>query len=434
MNTTLPESQPQSQAASTLTHGWISSPNTRGTFDIIWTCFFTIFVCTFTVLHLNVPAATDSHTQILLRKIKWMTFSIVIPELVTACAFAQYVAARKSVEAMRALAGMEEWSMRHAFYWDMGGVWIVCEGEETGFPINAAQYVELVAKKVVAGTVLSGREIWDKSKADRFAKVLACLQIGWLSMECIARAAQGLPISILEVATVGFALPSLATYGLWFSKPSDVETPTVIKLDQTLTEFLDVLRCPRDYAWQDTPLDALDFTNTVNRPSFVSEIVLKSRRWPGRSKYESPPQRVRNDVFGLKYKKRDQLFVGLVWLGYGAIHTTAWNFEFPTHAEQLLWRVASLVMSASMLYFWIVGNRKFYLLLGYIMPSKRKAMEKVSNERRQVSPIQIALSVFGVILYLAARICLIVQALISLRALPAGVFEIVRWSQYIPHV
>jgi hypothetical protein len=385
------DTSPESVHSSTLIDGWVSGPNSRGTFDVIWTCFFAIFVCTFTVLHLNVPASTDTHAQILLRKVKWMVYSIVIPELVTACAFAQYVAARKSVERMTKLEGMNEWSMRHAFYWNMGGVWILCKDEETGFPINAAQYFQLVEKKIVKGSLISGREIWDKSKADRFAKALACLQISWLSVECIARTIQKLPISVLEVATVGFALPSIATY-------------------------------------------ALDITNTVNRPSFVSEIVLKSNRWPGRKKYEGPPQRIRNDVFSLKYKKRDQLFVGFIWLGYGAIHTTAWNFEFPTQVERLLWRVAALVMSGSMVYFWVVGNRKFYLLFGYLMPSKRKAMEKVSDERRQVSPIQISLSIAGVVLYLVARICLIVQALISLRALPVGVFETVRWSQFIPHI
>jgi hypothetical protein len=420
--------------SSSLTDGWVSGPNSRSTFDVIWTCFFAIFVCTFTVLHLNVPASTDTHAQILLRKVKWMVYSIVIPELVTACAFAQYVAARKSVETMAKIEGMKEWSMRHAFYWNMGGVWILCKGEETGFPINAAQYLQLVDKKIVTGSIISGREIWDKSKADRFAKALACVQISWLSVECIARTIQKLPISVLEVATVGFALPSIATYGLWFSKPSDIGVPTTIKLDLTLTELLDTLLCSHNYVWRDTPLDALDITNTVNRPSFVSEIVLKSNRWPGRKKYEGPPQRIRNDVFSLKYKKRDQLFVGFIWLAYGAIHTTAWNFEFPTHVERLLWRIASLVMSGSMVYFWIVGNRKFYLLFGYLMPSKRKAMEKVSDERRQVSPIQISLSIAGVILYLVARICLIVQALISLRALPVGVFETVRWSQFIPHI
>ena len=419
---------------SRLTHGWVNSPNTRGTFEVLWTCFVTIFVCTFTVLHLNVPAADDHHWQILLRKVKWMTYSIVIPELVTACAFAQYVSARKSVKAMKLLETGQEWTMRHAFYWNMGGAWIFPRDEQSPFPINAAQYRELLAAKVICRPHLTSREIWDKSKADKFVKLLACVQIGWLSVEYIARATQRLPISVLEVATVGFAMRSIATFALRFHKPNDIATPTIIPIDLTLTELLEKLKCPRDFVWQDTPLDSVDFTNAVNSPSFVSHIILKAPRWPGRGRYVGSAKRIRNDVFGLKYSKLDQIFVGSIWLGYSAIHIAAWNFEFPSQTERTLWRVCSLIMSGSMVVVWIFGNRKFFLLVGYIMPSKRKQMEKISNERRQVAPIQIALGGLAGIAYLVARMCLIVQALMSLRALPAGVFETVRWSEFLPYV
>lgn len=39
--------------------GWVTSPNQRGTADIIWTCLLTILACSWTILHLNIPANTN---------------------------------------------------------------------------------------------------------------------------------------------------------------------------------------------------------------------------------------------------------------------------------------------------------------------------------------------------------------------------------------
>ena len=412
-----------------LERGWVSQPSGRGTLDIIWSCFFTVFVCTFTVLHLNLPSKTETFWQIQIRKIKWMVFAIVIPEVVTASAFAQRVAARGSVAAMRA-NGYERWSLRHAFYANMGGVMLHLRDHDP-FPINATQLGHLVSEKIIEYPTLTGKEIWDKSKSDKFAKGLACLQIGWLSLQCVGRVIQHLPISLLEIATAGFAIPSLATFLLWFNKPCGVETPTVLALDMSTEDLLKRLKVPADYVWRDTPLDII---STVNGPSFVSEIVVKAKGWPMRERFIGHSTRIRNDVLGLKYSKLDQLFVLSVWIGYAGVHLSAWNSVFPSHTERILWRTSCLIMTGSMVVFWITGNRKFYLLIGYIMPSQKQKMEKISSERQKVSRAQIVLGAFTAFSYLVARICLIMQALISLRALPRGAFQDLNWENFLPHI
>ena len=35
----------------------------------------------------------------------------------------------------------------------------------------------------------------------------------------------------------------------------------------------------------------------------------------------------------------------IVATAFGALHLIAWNFEFPSHLEQLLWRIASLTIT-----------------------------------------------------------------------------------------
>lgn len=64
------------------TVGWQTGPEDRGTVILIWGCVTTIFACSWTILHLNVPALTDSAWTKLLRKTKWMFITIIFPEFI----------------------------------------------------------------------------------------------------------------------------------------------------------------------------------------------------------------------------------------------------------------------------------------------------------------------------------------------------------------
>ena len=49
--------------------------------------------------------------------------------------------------------------------------------------------------------------------------------------------------------------------------------------------------------------------------------------------------------------------------------------------------------------------------------------------------VVIGLAVLGAaLLYALARVYIVVEAIISLRRVPVGVYEQVSWSQYIPHL
>lgn len=239
-----------------------------------------------------------------------------------------------------------------------------------------------------------------------------------------------MPITLLEIATVGFAIPSLATFLLWFSKPKDIEVPTFIDCLESTPELL-ARTSPPNFKWEQTPLDFID---TVNSPSFTSHIILKTEKWPGRTNFEGESKRIRNDVFALKYTILDQVFVGIVWIGYAAVHLSAWSFAFPTKVEQIAWRVACLTMTGSMLVFWVTSNRRFYQLLGFLWPWKRKELAKIVGERKKISTTQILLGAFGFSAYLSARICLIVLVFMALRRMPVGVFETVDWTRFFPHI
>ncbi|KAI1115588.1 hypothetical protein F5Y14DRAFT_410397 [Nemania sp. NC0429] len=64
--------------------GWQAGPSERGTFALINGCLLTIFACTWTVLHLNLPGIRDSAMTKVRRKVKWMAITILLPEFIFA--------------------------------------------------------------------------------------------------------------------------------------------------------------------------------------------------------------------------------------------------------------------------------------------------------------------------------------------------------------
>lgn len=64
--------------------GWTTGPGARGTLTLVWSCLITIFACTWTVLHLNVPGRQETSFTKTLRKLKWMAINILFPEFIFA--------------------------------------------------------------------------------------------------------------------------------------------------------------------------------------------------------------------------------------------------------------------------------------------------------------------------------------------------------------
>lgn len=60
---------------------WKSSPQTRGTFDIVSTCLITMFLCVWSAVHLNVPPPGEVWKP-RLRKLGWLILTLLAPEMV----------------------------------------------------------------------------------------------------------------------------------------------------------------------------------------------------------------------------------------------------------------------------------------------------------------------------------------------------------------
>jgi hypothetical protein len=68
---------------------WVADPSTRGTSSLLYSCIFTISLCVYTALHLNIPPQGTTPFQSLLRKAKWVVIGVFAPEAVVYAAFVQ---------------------------------------------------------------------------------------------------------------------------------------------------------------------------------------------------------------------------------------------------------------------------------------------------------------------------------------------------------
>ena len=127
---------------------------------------------------------------------------------------------------------------------------------------------------------------------------------------------------------------------------------------------------------------------------------------------------------------------------YGGIHLSAWNFEFPSRIESVIWRIACfIIMGSSFALVAVRGVVKIYKDVDSYFYQKREQLPPFSRYRRVLnlpaSFIKIGVRSFAELLllcYAAARLYLVVESFVSLRQVPIGVYAAVPWVQNIPHV
>ena len=124
--------------------------------------------------------------------------------------------------------------MTHSFFVGMGGLVLETnEGEEyiPGSPrlTLTAQGMVAVQEADLALPDVSLESIKDRSKADGIAKCLACLQAGYMIIQIMDRVISRLPVTLLEINTLGHVLCALIMYTFWFRKPLDLQDPIVLR-------------------------------------------------------------------------------------------------------------------------------------------------------------------------------------------------------------
>ncbi|KAJ7899737.1 hypothetical protein B0H13DRAFT_2336891 [Mycena leptocephala] len=374
--------------------------NCRKLFDVIWSCLAAIFAWSWVAVHPNVPA--PNKRTFFWRRLRMMLVGVLAPQLIVSFAARQFFAARWYARSYNI-------STTHGYFICMGGF-----VSRAGHPVTTAEQFEGGdgPRYLEDIRAVNLRTINDKSKKDAVAIGIAAHAL-WIMIQCIARTYQHLPITLLETVTVAFCSINALAWGLWWEKPLDVEEPIVVGPQEVSDGEAqpNLADGPREKSsaggaklWRGAMeeinavltgrYDTYEPTSSTSVPAFWS----RTRRSPGTAA---------------------SFFMECVIGAYfGTIHFTAWKADFPSAYEMWMWKSCSVLITV------IPILLLFFAAVTTIPSHKNPVAECIGT----------VMSTIFILIYIIARLFLIVLPLVSLRALPRGALADVDWSVFIPHL
>ena len=401
---------------------FVPNPPGRGTLGLLWECLFTYFLCLWTVVHTNLVGEPDDWTKST-SKFGWCCMIFFLPEValflvVVECLNARDVChhANKDIRAgrdgervlptrlpryaevtssqsppetghepfcpvTRKIVGPgPRWGLTHGHLVQMGCLKFKHDENEAEFPLSDG--IQQLAKCDMLPTVtFLSTKIQALQKSDKLAKTLVCLQVSWLIIQAIARRIDKLPVTLLELNTVGQVWITLVIYGLWWFKPQGIAE--VIEID-----FSHCNQCRKQLRENGTwPL--------------FSSTQTQAEAWCSEGRSVSD---------GLTF-----VMIPIVSTVYIAIDALGWTANFPTHSEMIVWHVSIYIFAASSVLFLTAALFALFSSLGGETTVGFLAVGAIS-------------------LGAVARTVLTIEAFISIRSLPVEAYNTPSWSDVIPHI
>ncbi|KAI9661812.1 MAG: hypothetical protein M1821_009051 [Bathelium mastoideum] len=351
----------------------------------------------------------------------------------------QWLSARQSVRAFAQL-GHSEWTTRHGFFADMGGI-LVAPKDCRPFPVDGQQLAYLVKNKLVTMPNISVDDLKAMDKADRLARFVTLIQMGWYCLNSIARGIQQLGFCTLEVTTLAFILCTLHTFFFWYNKPLDPATQRTIPMEadaKVTWQPLSVQTSAMSKPYTVTPLDFVK--PKPDTKSLITPFWFGFNHVLGHvyGVTEGPAPTLPNsrilpqDGVTATLSAFNLLFQ---FLYYGLYIGFAWIAAYPSNVEWYMWVAANAANIG------LIGLYVLAIPIGtYFAPSFGRRVLNI--EATTVLDIGAALPqwikhlMYGpfVLGYIIARSAVLVESIISLRALPAVVYQEVDWSAFLPHL
>jgi hypothetical protein len=191
-------------------------------------------------------------------------------------------------------------------------------------------------------------------------------------------------ISLLELNTFAHCVSAFFIYVFWWHKPYDVATHVYIET----TELT-----PSEFGW-----------TTCFRSRNMAGEMFSSMNW-AEARIFRP------------------LIMFLTSLVYGAIHSLAWAYHFPTHAEGIIWRCASVATASSGLIIIVAISRGSRWLI----------FSKIHWAPFLYHLLHVFAYGFGFVA-IVARSFLVTESFRALPNSPASIYEVPRWTAYVPHI
>ncbi|CZR55400.1 uncharacterized protein PAC_05287 [Phialocephala subalpina] len=460
-------------AQNTPLQGWTNSPDGRGTIDIVSSCIFTNFICVWSVLCINIGPPGESAIAQFLQKLKLALICILGPDFLLLLVIGQWESARSSCRQFKE-AGLDGWSMRHAFYADMGG-FVVRTKDGVTWPLDANQLHYLIVQGLIKEPVLTAQiilkksDIDDRNKQNTLVRAFSAAQILWFLISCIARGVQRLAVTTLELTTIGFITTTICVCMFWFHKPADVETRQTIEIEATVPDLHTKAGLDSAYTWYDTPLDFLGPEKTYFGVAWQFWMNLLSAIHILPTKRFRPIRRRPDDAFLPVSRYGMIAIVAAGSFSWGA-NFVAWDFDFPTTLERQIWRASSTLLLIPLL----IGLIYQEILLIFFPDMRKNACLRFASQRRMTdlsrasgeeekfsskfrgktkrivlwlsnnSPnadpsltLQLRVlipALFFSALYALARAYLLLEDLLAFRGQNPDVYKTVNWVDFLPHV
>ncbi|KAF8187997.1 hypothetical protein BJ912DRAFT_1059556 [Pholiota molesta] len=459
--------------------------------EIVISCFATIFACTWSAVHPNIPGITDSAWTRFKRRVTITIYALLAPEIMAGWAMEQRIAAKeimdeynKDINGLPLDTGRNilseklkgcfqamfdticgvfqesplppplkegkgpQWTLAHGFFLQMGG-FMLCE---SGRPIQTltddsrwwtkaeTTLIRNIQQKVIDPPRITEEDIQDRSKGDAISKTFIILQTTWFIVQCIARWSQRLPVTELEVVTLGFAMLNGITYGLWWDKPQNVGRPVFLERKKPQGDTSESA-IKSSTMVTITSEDAETESNLQQAEPAKESWLRRSLRQEMQGHAHSPsllwrlPSRIlhalsrplikmadNNTVtkmrVGMFYRARNSgIEAGYVTYAigtlFGSVHLIpSWSLHFSSRQEMWLWRVSAIIITAEP------------VLIGVCVYFDQVFLKFVFKNFMYI----------GAILYPIARIVLLTLSLTALRSLPPGALQTIEWTTFIPHL
>jgi hypothetical protein len=116
------------------------------------------------------------------------------------------------------------WTKTHGHFIQMGG-FMLFKGNTAKGILFPERFSELLTARKIEFPTVTVEEIEDRSKADGFSKMIALGQTLWFVAQCLARSAQHLDLTLVELLTISLAVLNGVMYFLWWHKPLNARCP-----------------------------------------------------------------------------------------------------------------------------------------------------------------------------------------------------------------
>ncbi|KAF9008026.1 hypothetical protein BDQ17DRAFT_1237502 [Cyathus striatus] len=313
-----------------------------------------------------------------------------------------------------------EWTTKHAHFLQMGG-FQYRDGHRTTV-LYPDQFHDLLQKGEIVFPNISTEDITDKSKANGLSKIILVTQVFWFVTQCIARLVQGLALAQLEVTTLSIISCTFILSIIWWHKPFDVRQPVI--LDKTVDMKSNAeTSTPNMEIKENVSQKLADEHNNAscdNCPS-LDNVNAKADSSTSRSEC-SELLEVPQIVIDYYDDELQEFIIHLIFMvifvlstvALGLVHCIAWNSDFPSTAERTLWRISSILTATAPLLDTAIDWQHVCLNI--------------------VLWVTTVVVFIGLPFYVVARLYLLMEAFLSLRALPPSAFDTVEWVYFFPHI